>query len=46
MAYVVRATDEMIDNEISRLQNRYGNMKDRNQRLSERPCIECKFRGM
>lgn len=26
--YVVTITDEMIDNEVSRLQNRYGNMKD------------------
>ena len=26
--YVVKVTDEMIDNEIARLQNRYGNMKD------------------
>ncbi|HUR65608.1 MAG TPA: trigger factor [Chitinophagaceae bacterium] len=26
--YVVNVTDEMIDNEITRLQNRYGNMKD------------------
>jgi trigger factor len=26
--YVVAVTDEMIDNEITRLQNRYGNMKD------------------
>lgn len=26
--YVVKITDEMIDNEIARLQNRYGNMKD------------------
>ena len=26
--YVVNATDEMINNEIARLQNRYGNLKD------------------
>jgi trigger factor len=26
--YKVQVTDEMIDNEIARLQNRYGNMKD------------------
>ncbi|MFC0775211.1 trigger factor [Terrimonas alba] len=26
--YVVKVTDEMIGNEIARLQNRYGNMKD------------------
>lgn len=26
--YVVNITDEMIENEITRLQNRYGNMKD------------------
>jgi trigger factor len=26
--YVVTVTDEMIDNELTRLQNRYGNMKD------------------
>ncbi|WP_276501061.1 trigger factor [Terrimonas pollutisoli] len=26
--YVVKVTDEMINNEIARLQNRYGNMKD------------------
>jgi trigger factor len=26
--YAVTVTDEMIDNEIARLQNRYGNMKD------------------
>lgn len=26
--YVVTVTDEMIENEITRLQNRYGNMKD------------------
>ena len=28
--YVVTVTDEMIDSEIARLQNRYGNMKDKN----------------
>lgn len=28
--YKVKITDEMIDNEITRLQNRYGNMKDEN----------------
>ena len=27
--YVVNVTDEMIDNEIERLQNRYGNMQDK-----------------
>ncbi|HEX7847754.1 MAG TPA: trigger factor [Chitinophagaceae bacterium] len=27
--YVVTVTDEMIDNEVSRLQNRYGNMTDK-----------------
>jgi len=27
--YIVSVTDEMIDNEITRLQNRYGNMKDK-----------------
>jgi trigger factor len=29
--YVVNVTDEMIDNEIARLQNRYGNMKDQDK---------------
>ena len=28
--YKVKVTDEMINNEITRLQNRYGNMKDEN----------------
>jgi len=27
--FIVSVTDEMIDNEITRLQNRYGNMKDK-----------------
>lgn len=27
--YVVTVTDEMVDNEITRLQNRYGNMQDK-----------------
>lgn len=34
-AYKVTATDEMIDNEITRLQNRYGNMKDESSVASE-----------
>jgi len=29
--YVVTVTDEMINNEITRLQNRYGNMKDQDK---------------
>src|SRR6187200_2934896 len=30
ICYKVKITDEMINNEITRLQNRYGNMKDEN----------------
>lgn len=33
--YVVTVTDEMINNEIDRLQNRYGNMKDEETASSE-----------
>jgi len=33
--YVVQVTDEMISNEITRLQNRYGNMKDMDKVESE-----------
>jgi trigger factor len=33
--YVVTVTDEMIENEITRLQNRYGNMKDEETVQSE-----------
>ena len=33
--YKVKITDEMINNEITRLQNRYGNMKDENTVNSE-----------
>lgn len=33
--YVVAVTDEMINNEITRLQNRYGNMKDQDKVESE-----------
>lgn len=42
-AYVVRATDEMIDNEISRLQNRYGNMKDETSASSEDHVLNVSF---
>jgi trigger factor len=30
IVYKVNVTDEMINSEITRLQNRYGNMKDEN----------------
>lgn len=41
--YVVTVTDEMIDNEITRLQNRYGNMKDLEQVDSEENVLNVIF---
>ena len=41
--YVVTVTDEMINNEITRLQNRYGNMKDQEYGGYRRKCIEYNF---
>jgi trigger factor len=41
--YKVKVTDEMIDNEIERLQNRYGNMKDLDQADSEEDVLNVVF---
>lgn len=41
--YVVTVTDEMINNEISRLQNRYGNMKDVDTASSEENVLNVIF---
>jgi len=41
--YVVTVTDEMIDNELTRLQNRYGNMKDQEAVDSEENVINVQF---
>ncbi|MBU6307571.1 MAG: trigger factor [Bacteroidetes bacterium] len=41
--YVVTVTDEMIDNELTRLQNRYGNMKDQESVNSEEDVINVHF---
>lgn len=41
--YVVEVTEEMIDNEITRLQNRYGNMKDQEAVDSEENVINVNF---
>ena len=41
--YVVNVTDEMIENEITRLQNRYGNMKDEETVNSEENVLNVTF---
>ena len=41
--YKVQVTDEMINNEISRLQNRYGNMKDEESVTSEENVLNVTF---
>src|SRR5262249_11924826 len=41
--YKVNVTDEMIDNEVSRLQNRYGNMKDEDHVNSEENVLNVNF---
>jgi len=41
--YKVTVTDEMIDNEISRLQNRYGNMKDEESVTTEENVLNVIF---
>ena len=41
--YVVTVTEEMIDNEVTRLQNRYGNMKDEEIINSEENVINVNF---
>jgi trigger factor len=41
--YVVTVTDEMIDNELTRLQNRYGNMKDQELVDSDENVINVQF---
>lgn len=41
--YVVTITDEMIDSEITRLQNRYGNMKDQEIVSSEEDVLNLNF---
>lgn len=41
--YVVTVTDEMVDNEITRLQNRYGNMKDEETVMSEENVLNVNF---
>ncbi|MCB0775765.1 MAG: trigger factor [Chitinophagaceae bacterium] len=41
--YVVTVTDEMIDNEVIRLQNRYGNMKDEDAVANEENVLNVVF---
>ncbi|HET6768392.1 MAG TPA: trigger factor [Chitinophagaceae bacterium] len=41
--YKVKITDEMINNEITRLQNRYGNMKDENTVNTEENVLNVHF---
>jgi trigger factor len=41
--YKVEVTDEMIDNEIARLQNRYGNMKDEDTISSDENVLNVSF---
>ena len=41
--YVVALTDEMIDNEVARLQNRYGNMKDEESVTTEENVLNVTF---
>jgi len=41
--YVVEVTDEMINNEITRLQNRYGNMKDQESVSSDEDVLNVLF---
>ncbi|HET9745003.1 MAG TPA: trigger factor, partial [Chitinophagaceae bacterium] len=41
--YKVKVTDEMINNEITRLQNRYGNMKDEDTVNSEENVLNVHF---
>ena len=41
--YVVNVTEEMIDSEVTRLQNRYGNMKDEESVQSEENVINVNF---
>jgi trigger factor len=41
--YVVTVTDEMINNEISRLQNRYGNMQDQDTVATEENVLNIIF---
>lgn len=41
--YVVTVTDEMIDAEVTRLQNRYGNMKDEESVTSEEQVLNLSF---
>ncbi|MEO7924122.1 MAG: trigger factor [Chitinophagaceae bacterium] len=41
--YVVNVTDEMINNEIDRLQNRYGNMKDEETVTTEENVLNVNF---
>ncbi len=41
--YVVTVTDEMIDNEVTRLQNRYGNMKDEETVTTEENVLNLSF---
>ncbi|HEY1870708.1 MAG TPA: trigger factor [Chitinophagaceae bacterium] len=41
--YKVEVTDDMIDNEIARLQNRYGNMKDEDKVTSDENVLNVSF---
>lgn len=41
--YVVTVTDEMINNEVTRLQNRYGNMKDQEEVNTEENVLNVTF---
>jgi trigger factor len=41
--YKIKVTDEMINNEVSRLQNRYGNMKDEESVNSEENVLNVLF---
>jgi trigger factor len=42
-SYKVLATDEMINNEVTRLQNRYGNMKDQDKAENEENVLNVVF---
>jgi trigger factor len=41
--YIVQVTDEMINNEIARMQNKYGNMKDEDTVASEENVLNITF---
>ncbi|MBM3416990.1 MAG: trigger factor [Bacteroidetes bacterium] len=41
--YVVTVTDDMVDSEVTRLQNRYGNMKDQEEVTTEENVLNITF---